>query len=249
MTKKKVQSRLASWADSPVWTALIVVASSRQATQRRTEPRQANTEVHILHVALIATSQRLTVSDSMRYKILSIFYLIIIIILKIIAFFFFTYFLLSSSVTPSASQSLLTDFRKKHILLIYCLFSLASGFSGFVVLNWETKSFSPAFSPAHLEVGVFQLAAKSLDHGPQGPSIQPYFFIPGGKKQLAHAANTAACLLLCLWHPSTNHQNLPTTSLLEKVKGSGCCWVEWERKRWRKHGSNLKAGFNPCEAV
>lgn len=146
-------------------------------------------------------------------------------------FLFFTYFLLNSSVTPSASQYLLTDFRKKVYPFDLLSFSLTAGFSGFVVLDWETKSFSPAFSPAHLEVGVFQLAAKSLDNGPQGTSIQPYFFMPASKKQLAHAANTAACFFLYLWHPSTNHQILPTTSMLEKVKGSGCCWVERERKR------------------
>lgn len=42
-----------------------------------------------------------------------------------------------------------------------------------MVLGWETKGFSPAFPHARLEVGVVQLAAKSLDHGPQGTSSQP----------------------------------------------------------------------------
>lgn len=79
-----------------------------------------------------------------------------------------------------------------------------------------------------------------------GHSHPACFFIPGSKGQLAHEQTG---LLLRLWHPSTDHQILPTTSLLEKVKGSGFCCLGRERKRWRKHWSDLQAGFNPCQKV
>lgn len=123
MTNKKVQSRLTPWTDSPTWTPLIVVESSRQATQRGTEPRQVNIEVHILHVALISTSQRLTDSDSTRYKILSnFFFVIIIIILKIIAISFF-YLFLAKLLCDTLCQPVFTyRFQKKSVSFWFTVF-------------------------------------------------------------------------------------------------------------------------------
>lgn len=87
--------------------------------------------------------------------------------------------------TPPASHCLLTYFRKKKAYPFDLLsFNLTEGLSGFVVLGWQTKDFSPAFPHAHLEVDVVQFAAKSLDHGPQGTSIQPTSSSQGARNNL-----------------------------------------------------------------
>lgn len=80
---------------------------------------QVNTEVHIPHITLILSSQRLSSSYSMRCITHFFFCLIIVIILKILAAILFPQLVLNSSVTSSAYIQL--HIWEKHILLIYCL--------------------------------------------------------------------------------------------------------------------------------
>lgn len=186
---------------------------SCQAADRphRVGENQVNTEVHIPKVTLISSSQRLSSSYSMAC-VTHFFCLIIIIILKIHAAIFFPYLVPNSSVTSTVSLCLLMCLGKA-----YPFDSLSSnltyGLFLFVVLGWHSKGFNPAFLHARLEDCLVQLAAKNLDCSPMGTPIQPVSSFQGARDDLLMQ------LLLCLWHPSTDHQILFCCQPVRKGEG------------------------------
>lgn len=114
-----------------------------------------------------------------------------------------------------------------------------------MVLGWQTKGFNPAILHASLEVCIAQLAPKSLTAVPRAlpSSLLLHPREQGTTRSWANRPPAA---------PVTSQHRPPNSSyyqLVRKVKGSSSCCLGRERKRWRKHWSDLQAGFNPCQKV